>query len=700
MNYNHTNTNPIICKDLNELISKKLQHDVGVLVHQYLNSIEHIIQSSFTAKDLMRYYSLKTKSILNRCICPLHAGADNATSFEFNDAKRVFRCHSCEAHGTYLNFIILMEGYTSKNKYSEAKIFAANKFAGMNLGFGSIAEFESQLATLVTEKYRKTNSLVLNDYFDLSLINFSQTESNTNCINKPNSKQSVEHLIPNIIDTPKEKEFKLEILDIEKVIREANANEVLQYGDFKYRIAIDSAKNSKLIKGFSPYTSLNDKESLNDFMYKKYDISPELSDQYGLISFVKTNQRLLEYPDFFSINDRILFPFQDHETGITVGYQARTTNLDNKSAPKYINIADFGEVTTKDNTFYRSITQFAVGKFLFNLYQLKDKTINRLFITEGVADAIKLNSLGYDCISPGQANLTDHQIYLIYKYFSKDIELFLFFDNDKNNIGQNKSIANAYRLYQLGFKNINIIRTYSELGTDVTDVAIKIRNDDTLKCLIELWLSNSYKFTPVDNGVLNKLYQTDLFSDSHLMQIDPRNIEDINSKLEYIVELSDKFNLRESEMKLFLDCNPKALKLLLNKVNGLTIKEDNRDLPNKDTSIKDEASRKINNKVLDDHECVGNIEAYNNTPSSFTENWDTLNNLSSPQVYILKKKFDLTTIIKINDLCSKNQISSIIGNIKKNKNFNIDDYLHSKKNSINPKIKDPFELIDEEDIPF
>lgn len=701
MNYNFTN--PIVCKDLNELISKKLQHDVGVLVHQYLNNIEYIIQSSFTAKDLIRYYGLKTKSIMNRCICPLHAGANNPSSFEFNDTKRVFRCHSCEAHGTYLDFIVLMEGYTSKNKYSEAKIFAAKKFAGINLGFTSITEFESQLTSLVTEKYSKTNSLVLNDYFDISIINFSPTESSTIYINKPNINQSEEFIKPNILTNHKEKDFKLEILDIEKVIEEANSSEVSLYGDFKYRIAIDSAINSKLINGFNNDTSLNHKESLYEFMYKKYDITPELSDKYGLISFVKTNQHLLQYPDFFSINDRVLFPLLDHETGITVGYQARTTNLDNKSVPKYINITDFGEVKTKDDKCYRGITHFAVGNFIFNLYNLKSKKNNGLFITEGIADAIKLDSLGYNCISPGQANLTDHQIYLIYKYFSKDIELFLFFDNDKNNVGQNKSIANAYHLYQLGFKNINIIRTYSELGTDVTDVAIKIRNDDTLKCLIDLWVSNAYRFTPADNEILNKIYKTNLFTDSQLMQIDPRNIEDINNKLEYIVELSDKFNIHGSEIntiKLLFDSHPKALELLIKKVNESTIKEDTIDLNNKDTSIIVIENENINNKVLTDYEEISTVQANNNTHSKLTVNWNALSNLTYPQIYTLKKKFDFTTIKKINDLCNKGQISSIIGNIIKNKNFNIDDYLHSKKNGTHPKIKDPSELIDEDDIPF
>jgi len=685
--------NKIICKDINDLISKKLQHDVGILIYRFLNDKENEIQQSLTAMNLIRYYNLKNARIKNRCVCPFHHGAENSTSLEFSDTKNAFNCHSCGEHGSYLKFIALKEGFT-KNEFSEAKIFAANKFANLSLGFDSIADYESKLKAMVIGRYNKINSLTLNDYYDISLIDCETIDSKAKYANTSNGILNE----TKYKGCSKSKEFQFEILNIEDVIREANANDVRQYGDFRYRIAIETAKNSKLISDFTNDASLNDKETLYDFMYKKYDITPELSDKYELISFVKSNQHLLKYPDFYSINDRILFPFQDHDTGIIVGYQSRTTNLDNKSIPKYINITDFGEVKTKDDKCYRGITQFAVGNFIFNLYNLKNKKIDRLFITEGVADAIKLNSLGFDGISPGQANLTDHQVYLIYKYFSKDIELFLFFDNDKNNVGQNKSIANAYRLYQLGFKNINIIRTYSELGTDVTDVAIKIRNDDTLKCLIDLWVSNAYRFTPADNEILNKIYQTNLFSDSQLMQIDPRNIEDINNKLEYIVALSDKFNIHGSEIniiKLLFYCNPKALELLINKVNESTVKENNRDIPNIDTSITVTENKNIN--VLTGYEETSTCD---NSPSTFTENWNSINNLSSRQIYTLKKKFDFTTIKKINDLCSKSQINSIIGNIKKNKNFNIDDYLHSKKSNINPKIKDPFELIDEEDIPF
>lgn len=92
--------------------------------------------------------------------------------------------------------------------------------------------------------------------------------------------------------------------------------------------------------------------------------------------------------------------------------------------------------------------------------------------------------MGYDAVSLGQANLTDYQIYLIDKYFGKDVTLNLFFDNDDNKIGQNKSIAAAYRLWQFGFRNIRIINTFKEMGKDITDCSVKLRDDDMLRLLL------------------------------------------------------------------------------------------------------------------------------------------------------------------------------------------------------------------------
>src|SRR5690606_29358734 len=153
-----------------------------------------------------------------------------------------------------------------------------------------------------------------------------------------------------------------------------------------------------------------------------------------LIFFDKSSQHQLYYSDFFMLNNRVLFPVRDHETGIIVGYQCRQTDLSAPRHYKYLNITDYQDnlITNENGTTYRDFVPFKVGNFLFNLYELKGKCINTLWITEGIADAIKLSSMGYDAVSLGQANLTDYQIYLIDKYFGKDVTLNLFFDNDDN----------------------------------------------------------------------------------------------------------------------------------------------------------------------------------------------------------------------------------------------------------------------------
>lgn len=671
-------------KDINHLIEKKLTHDVGVLIYQYLNDIEDNIQNSLNANVLINFYNLKNTVKQNRCICPFHIGADNPTSLVFDDNKKSFICYACNEHGTYLEFIAKMQGFT-KNRISEAKIFAANNFANMNLGFDSISDFESKLKELILDRYNQTKSLILNDYYDISLIDYQakntkkksvsnlQTTQNNNCNN----------LTTNI------KEFKLEMLDIEAQIRELNADAVRKNGDFSYRISIKTAKNSKLINDFLTKPNLNSKEKLYDFMYKKYDIPKEFADKYGLICFEKSNQSLLEYPDFFTLSDRILFPFKDHETGIVVGYQARTMDLNAKNKVKYINITDFGNLKTKNNKTYRSIIPFNIGDFLFNLNELKNKNINKLFITEGVADTIKLTSLGYNSVSSGQANLTDHQIYLISKYFGKNINIYLFFDNDTNNVGQNNSIKIAYRLYQFGFTNISIVRTYAELGTDITDVAVKVRNDDILKFLIELWIKDAYKFEPASNELLNILYQTGLYSDTEILEIDPRNIKKICENGEIFKEIVTNLKLQGKEIATFksiLNEKKELLELLNDKINKLI---------------------KLNLKDKNSNE---KSKQNSNIPSILPEktlqnDWNSIDNISKKQLNILKKKFDYETVKKINDFCTKKQIRSIIGNIIENKPFDVNDYLHFNKN-FNKSIdyttvdNDFRPIINDDDCPF
>jgi len=247
------------------------------------------------------------------------------------------------------------------------------------------------------------------------------------------------------------------------------------------------------------------------------------------------------------LNDRVFFPFKDHETEKVVGFQCRNADLTTKKKFKYLNISDYGEMTTnKNGKTYRGVIPFAIGNFLFNLHDLKDRNIDNIWITEGVADTIKLLELGYMALSPGQSNLTDHHIQLLSKYFDKSVTINLFFDTDDNEVGQNNSIRIAYKLWQYGFKNINIVRTYQQLGKDLTDCSIKLQNDDLLKTLIDTWEKESYKFSPASDEDLNSLIKTKLFSESDALSLDPR---DIQNRLKFANTITQSINISKLSIK-------------------------------------------------------------------------------------------------------------------------------------------------------
>ena len=53
-------------------------------------------------------YGIESNSSL-RTSCPFHEGAENKTSFKFDDEKNRFKCWSCGEHGNMIRFIKLME---------------------------------------------------------------------------------------------------------------------------------------------------------------------------------------------------------------------------------------------------------------------------------------------------------------------------------------------------------------------------------------------------------------------------------------------------------------------------------------------------------------------------------------------------------------------------------------------------------------
>jgi DNA primase len=444
-------------------------------------------------------------------------------------------------------------------------------------------------------------------------------------------------------------------------IRHHKAQNIIDNGITDYDKAIQDAKNSKLINDFTQNADkLNSVDKLSDFMSKKYNIDIDTALRYGLIYFDKASQKQLYYSDFFMLNDRVLFPVQDHETGIVVGYQCRQTDLNAPKQYKYLNVTDYQDNLTanKNGTAFRNFVPFKPGNFLFNLYELKNKCINALWITEGIADAIKLSCMGYDAVSPGQANLTDFHIYLIDKYFGKDVVINLFFDNDDHKVGQSKSIAAAYRLWQFGFRNIRIISTFKELGKDITDCSVKLRDDNMLRLLISLWEKQAYSFTPASNEDLNTLLKTGLYTENEIICIDPRDINQMTNFAEAIVkhiDLKDMTYQQLAVLKKLCCFREEEIKILFN-----LSKKDYHDMQDTDET---ETAIKENSNIN-----AGNAQEERNAG-------ENLINISKAQLFHLKKRFDLDLIKKIDNECSKKQIAAIVGNIIKNKDFDVCDYI-------------------------
>ncbi|TCU79343.1 DNA primase [Tissierella praeacuta] len=677
---------------LDNIITKKTSHDVGVLIFQYLNDIEPLIQESLTASKLKDFYGLKGKYSKGRFVCPFHAGADNPTSLSLNDKNKNFHCNACSKSGTYLEFVMYMQNLSGKNSYNEAKIFVANNLVGLNLGFTSIADFEQKLKDKILERYRKTNSLKYVDYYSIWLLPekyLSTTVVSQDKQNKMEKNQSKPSAIASLPTSTNNINFMLDKLDLETTIRHHKAQNIIDNGITDYDKAIQNAKNSKLISDFTQnIDKLNSTDKLSDFMSKKYNIDIDTAMKYGLIYLDKDSQKQLHYSDFFMLNNRVLFPVRDHETGIIVGYQCRQTDLNAPKRYKYLNITDYQNnlTTNKSGTTFRDFVPYKPGNFLFNLYELKDKSTNikTLWITEGIADAIKLSSMEYDAISSGQANLTDSHIYLIDKYFGKDVAINLFFDNDEHKVGQNKSIAVAYRLWQFGFRNIRIIRTYKELGKDITDCSVKLLDDDTLRLFINLWEKQAYSFTPANNEDLNTLLKTSLYTENEIVSIDPRNIKQVISFAEILAKYVDLKNMNYKQLtvlKKLYPLNEEENKILLN----LFPKDyhEVQDVDETETAIKENN----NNNNMDNGQEEKNVE-------------ENLINISKAQLFHLKKKFDINLIQKIDNECSKKQIAAIIGNIIRNKNFDVWNYIPKSHHSTIDIAHGITIQDDDNDIPF
>jgi len=656
--------------NINVIIENKIKYEMGQL-YNYLNEIENTyISPHITGENLVKFYNLNATYQYGhwRCVCPFHQGASNKTEFIFNDNEKSFTCFACKTSGTYLKFIALMQGFTS-NALNEAKIFAAVHFAHLNLAFNSISDYREKIKQEVLKRYEATKSLDNKDYYDISILpNKSAFSVNTVTRKPDNSSMNKENEFP--IESSPKKDAELNI----------------------YTQAIEDAKNSILLHEILlNKEQFNSIDELQDFMLKKYYISGDIIEKYGLIYFDRQSQSKLTHSNFYGLSDRVIFPFKDHKSGIVVGFHCRLVSYNkkgeekSKQRAKYLNIVDYGELKTKDNRYqYYGLKSFSIGQFLFNLFEIKDDKVTKLWITEGVADCLKLISLGYiNAVSPGQSNLTDEQINLLKDYFGCEIEVLLFFDNDNNNIGQCNSIQIAYKLWNSGFRNIKIVRTFPGQGKDLTDVAVAIQNDSQLQMLIDLWEKNAYVFSPASEEHLNVLLNSGYYTDSEVFSIDPRDIEEEIAKVNLFKKLQQQAGIDIKELKQIKNITP-ILELKTNNTNENT-------------------NGNIFEPVNPPHitpPSRNEVELCKTDTSQKSEY--CFMNISDAQLYRLKQKFDMDTINEIDEKCTREQIINMVGKIISGIPFELDEYLSPEKFTPPTLVDENFKpiIVEPEDMPF
>lgn len=654
---------------INEIIENKIKYEMGQL-YNYLNEIENTyISPQLTGKNLVRFYNLNGTYQYGhwRCVCPFHHGASSKTEFIFNDDTKSFICFACKTSGTYLKFISLMQGY-SLNALNEAKIFAAIHFTNLNLGFNSINDYKEKIRQEVMQRYKATKSLNIKDYYDISILPCQSIPSeNTELRKQVNVSKYEEKANKPHIELPSKKDIKLNT----------------------YAQAIEGAKHSILLHEIlQNKEQFNSIDKLQDFMQKKYSLSGDILEKYELMYFDGKSQNKLTKPNFYGLNDRIIFPIKDHDSGIVAGFHCRHVLYKKKESKskqwgKYSNILDYGELKTKENGYqYYSIKPLSIGQFFFNLYEIKENKLSKLWITEGIADCLKLITLGYiNAVSPCQSNLTDEQINLLKHYFGCNTEILLFFDNDNNRVGQLNSIQIAYKLWNSGFRKIKVVRTFPGQGKDLTDVAVTIQDDSQLRILIDLWEKSAYTFSPASKEDLNILLNSGFYTNAEVYSIDPRNIEEEITKVKFLKKLGQNANLNIEELNQAKDIASIAEPKIKNAKDNTS-----------------SSKTKLNNiEPLPSRNEVASCE----TGSSQNSEYYFIN-ISEAQLYWLKQKFDMDIIEEIDDKSTREDIIDIVGKIINDIPFELDEYPHPEKYTPSTLVDENLNpiLIEPEDIPF
>lgn len=162
----------------------------------------------------------------------------------------------------------------------------------------------------------------------------------------------------------------------------------------------------------------------------------------------------LDYQSVFK-KDKIMITLRDHRNQI-IGYAARAVN---NSKPKYL----FTKKLPKSDFLYGLNT-------IQKTYAGKSDQIIQVYITEGVFDALRLTSLGFNSVAVLGSHITQNQT-MVLAHFISDMDtrnnhvfLTLFLDSDEAGMkGANSSIRNLWLN--------NIIRTMT-----IIDVCINKKN--------------------------------------------------------------------------------------------------------------------------------------------------------------------------------------------------------------------------------
>ena len=184
------------------------------------------------------------------------------------------------------------------------------------------------------------------------------------------------------------------------------------------------------------------------------------------------------YHDSFR-NNRLIFPIRS-ANGELKGFSARSTEHTDKG-PKYL----FSKNLNKSNILYLS-------ELSFPRLKKSRKEVAQLYICEGLFDAIRLYSLGFNAVSILGADLSDNQCKIIcdlakeQRMRNKLLEVVLFLDNDPAGISATSSaIKKLYKNSESGDLDLKVLHSTLENKVDPDSYLKDISNQDEAKTKLE-----------------------------------------------------------------------------------------------------------------------------------------------------------------------------------------------------------------------